>query len=93
MSISDNPEIAAFGRPAFYHHEEGGNDATYGLTKREYMATHILAGLMANPERYKYVVSKMNKDFSANPWSHEDATRHNAEKAVFLADALLELLD
>jgi hypothetical protein len=88
--MSDNPEIAAFSRPAFYHSEEGGNDATYGLTKREYMATHILAGIMANPERYKYIVSKMNEP---RPWSPEDASRHNAEKAVFLADALLEILD
>lgn len=64
-----------------------------GLTKREYMATAILQGLMANPERYKYVVSKMSPERGDKAWSHEDATRHNAEKAVYLADALIEALN
>lgn len=68
---------------------------SFGLTKREYFAAMAMQGLMANPERYKYVVKKMdiNRHVNESPWSHEEATRHNAEKAVYLADALIEALN
>lgn len=73
-----------------------GDDSAYpygqtirGFTKREYIATAILQGLMANPQRYKYVTANLE----TGVWSHEDATQHNAEKAVYLADALIAALN
>ncbi|CAN5356273.1 hypothetical protein BH10ACI2_BH10ACI2_00400 [soil metagenome] len=64
-----------------------------GLTKREYFAGLALQGLIANPKRYTYVTKKMNPVLNPEPWSQEDATRHNAEKALYLADALIEALN
>jgi len=57
-----------------------------GITLREYMATHILAGIMANPERYKYI-SELG-----NVYSNEDLTKKNVNKALYFTNALLEEL-
>ena len=59
------------------------------MTKREAFAMAAMQGLMANPERYSYVTAKVE----SREWSHVDATRHNAEKAVYLADALIAALN
>ena len=53
-------------------------DHCAGLTKREYMATHILAGLAANPPQ-----------FQAYNLSEEEKAR----KAVTMADQLIEALN
>lgn len=71
--------------------EVTGLQTTQPLTKREYFAAMAMQALIANPERYKYVTQRM--DTPTKPWSHEDATRHNAEKAVYFADALIEALN
>jgi hypothetical protein len=63
-----------------------------GLTKREYAAVHIMAGLMANPGRYKYIASLFNSE-CVPPMTQEAATKKNAHKAVLLADALFDELD
>jgi len=60
-----------------------------GLTKREYFAAMILQGLMANPERYKYISDAIEND--GMPQSL--ATEKNCNKAVKIADALIEALN
>lgn len=92
--IAYMPQPSAYQKPTVKEKgERGMSEKIRSENIRREMATQILAGLMANPERYKYVVSRMDKSLSVpEPWSHEDATRHNAEKAVYLADALLAAL-
>lgn len=63
--------------------------ASYGLTKREYFAAMVLQGLMANPERYKYIADAVENDGMPQAL----ATQKNANKAVYLADALIEALN
>lgn len=52
------------------------------------VATFALQGLLANPERYKYIAGLVDSETI----SQEEATAKNARKAVYLADALLEAL-
>lgn len=70
-----------------------------GLSKREYFAAMAMQGLMANPERYKYITNQMRATLvpgKVNPisgLSQEAATAKNARKAVYLADALIAALN
>lgn len=98
--MKTNPNESAFAIPAF-RDEKGeqqkddilSHGKTDGLTKREYMATMILQGLMANPERYKYIADLMNTDKRNSVISQELATQKNVHKAVLIADALIAELN
>lgn len=65
-----------------------------GLTTRELFAAIALQGLLANPERYKYIAGRVAMP-AGQPYSltQEEATAKNARKAVYLADALIEALN
>jgi hypothetical protein len=64
------------------------------LTKREYFSIMILQGLMANPERYKYIADQMRqKEMYGKCLTQAEATAKNCHKAVKMADALIEELN
>lgn len=69
------------------------------LTKREYFAAQMMAALIANPERYKYMAHKMlpviapGQPSPLEGMSQKQASAKNANKAVMLADALIEALN
>ena len=54
-----------------------------GMTLHDYAALKILQGLMANPERYKYMAELVAEDALTN----EQATAKNINKANLMADA------
>lgn len=60
-----------------------------GITKREYFAAMCLQGFLANPERYKYIADAVANDGMPQTL----ASQKNAEKAVYLADALIAALN
>lgn len=62
---------------------------TSGMTTRLFVATFILQGLMANPERYKYIADKVE----SSEFSQIAATAKNVHKAVLIADALIDELN
>lgn len=56
---------------------------------RYFYAGQIIQGLMANPERYKYITDL----FARREVDHEGATQKNAHKAVKMTDALIAELN
>ncbi|MDI9333717.1 MAG: hypothetical protein QM533_05015 [Cytophagales bacterium] len=54
------------------------------LTRLEYLAGCALQGLMANPERYKYIAGLVD----TKKLSQAAATKKNAEKALMIAKEL-----
>jgi hypothetical protein len=56
---------------------------------RAYFAAHALAGIMANPERWKQIAA----DYTSGKKTYEQCSEANATKAVSLADALLAALE
>ena len=82
------------GGPAFpvpYSNEADGPMVmpTTGMTLRDYFAAKALQGLLANPERYKYIALLVD----TNQITQEEATTKNIHKAVMMADALLAELN
>jgi len=74
------------------HHDTDGNltgssVSVGGFTKREYFAAMMLQGLLANPERYNYMVRLSGE------LSNEELSAKNAHKAVKMADALIAELN
>lgn len=94
-----NGNDAAFSRQGFALNAGDYDLGAEGMTKREYFAAMILQGLMANPERYKYIADKMKaalvpgQDESLKGMSQEQASAKNANKAVMLANALIDALN
>ena len=72
---------------AFGHGSDNGH--CEGLSKREYFAAAAMQGLLANSVRYKYIENEMAK----GRLSQQEASMKNANKAVYLADALIEALN
>ena len=73
--MKTDPDDCAFAFPAVYGDEGVCYDpAQFGMTKREYMATHILAGLMPS---------------EGSDWESYDPGAFMAKAAVSLADKLI----
>jgi hypothetical protein len=53
---------------------------------RDYFAGQALAGIMANPERWKQIAD----DYKTGKKSYEQCSAANAVKAYSIADAMLE---
>ena len=80
--MPDKSKLAfAYGNP-----EQGGHP---GMTLREYYAGQALAGIMANPERWKQIA----KDYTSGKKTYEECSVANAVKAVSLADAMIAELE
>lgn len=71
-----NPNEPAFARSGFYT-QECSFDPSAGMTKREYMATAILAGLLSTKR---------------GDWDEGNAPKNMANLSVMCADKLLEVL-
>lgn len=60
--------------------------------KKDYVevgAMLILNGLMANPERYKYIAAKVE----AGELTNEQATAKNVNKAIVMAEAMYDEIE
>jgi hypothetical protein len=60
----------------------------HGMTLRQWYAGQALAGIMANPERWKQIAA----DYESGKKTYDECSAANATKAVSLADALLAAL-
>ena len=62
-----------------------------GMNLLEYYAGQALAGLMANPERYKYISALMKRtELRPKPLTQEGATEKNVTKAFLIAEAMIK---
>ena len=57
-----------------------------GMSLRDWFAGMALQGLMANPERYKYIAELLE----LTTLTQDEATEKNVNKAYMIADAMLE---
>jgi len=75
------------GGPAFPRngHPDKGDFPEDGMTLRDYFAGQALAGIMANPERWKQIAD----DYKAGKKTYDECSASNAAKAYSLADAML----
>lgn len=72
--------------PAFPSHGSMGEVVERGMDLRDYFAAKALAGIMANPERWKQIAS----DYTSGKKTYEECSAANAVKAYSLADAMLK---
>lgn len=56
-----------------------------GMSLRDWFAGQALAGIMANPERWKQIV----EDYTSGKKTYEQCSEANAVKAYSLADAMI----
>lgn len=61
-------------------------DPEPGMTLRDYFAGQALAGIMANPERWKQSAS----DYANGRKTYEQCSAANAVKAYSISDAMLK---
>lgn len=73
------------------HNNNGGPAAllTMGMSLRDWFAGQALAGIMANPERWRDIQRRYDKGKMA----FDDASDSNAVKAYNIADAMLAARD
>lgn len=74
------------GGPAFPTRSNvGANDFISGMTLRDWFAGQALAGIMANPERWRDIQRLYDK----GKMTYDDASKSNATKAYSIADAMI----
>ena len=72
----------AFPRP---HSQQKKVEEQDGMSLLEYFAGQALQGLMANPERYKYIAHLMECELT----DQKGATQKNVNKAFLIAEAMI----
>lgn len=82
-SIRKNMAKKPNGGPAF------PGTGEYGMNKRQYYASQALAGIMANPERWRQIAA----DYEDGRKTYQQCSEANALKAWSLADALIATED
>ncbi len=73
---------------AFSWSDATGMIGEAGLTKREYIIIEMMKALISNPARFDYIVQLVEN----GGLDQNEASRKNAKKAVYLADALIEAM-
>lgn len=74
----------AFPRAPFDVNDYTG-DGSPGMSLRDWFAGQALAGIMANPERWRDIQRRYDK----GEMTYDDASKSNAAKAYSIADAML----
>lgn len=66
-----------------------GGIASHHLTVRDYFIGQALAGIMANPERWKQIA----KDYKSGKKTYDECSKSNVTKAINLADHAIKMRD